>query len=111
MHKHLSYRNYSKYTVRNYVKEMNHLCCYYQCSPKDINEEQIQNYLYHLVKTKEFGPNKITLAMASFTYYYHNIVRTPEKVKQLRSPRIPSRVPFILAPIQVYQFIESITGL
>lgn len=109
MHKHLSYRNYSKYTVRNYIKEMNHLCCYYQCSPKDISEDQIQDYLYHLVKTKEFGPNKITLAMASFTYFCHNIVGTPEKVKQLRSPRIPNRVPFVLAPIQVFQFIESLS--
>jgi integrase/recombinase XerD len=109
MRKHFTYRNYSKYTVRNYVKEMNHLCCSLQCSPKDITEQQIQNYLYHLVKTKKFGPNKITLAMASFTYFYHNIVGTPEKVKQLRSPRIPDRVPFILAPQQVYQFIESLS--
>lgn len=46
--------------------------------------------------------------MASFTYFYHNIVETPEKVKQLRSPRIPDRVPFVLAPQQVYQFIESL---
>ena len=46
--------------------------------------------------------------MASFTYFYHNIVGTPEKVKRLRSPRIPDRVPFILAPQQVYQFIEAL---
>ena len=49
--------------------------------------------------------------MASFTYFYHNIVGTPEKVKQLRSPRIPNRVPFVLAPIQVFQFIESLQKL
>ena len=108
MRKHLSYRNYSKYTVRNYVKEMNHLCCYFQCSPMVISAQQIQNYLYYLVTTKKFGPNKISLAIASFTYFYHNIVGRPEKVKQLRSPRIPNRVPFVLAPIQVLQFIESL---
>ena len=87
---------------------MNHLCCYYQCSPKLINEQQLQDYLYHLVQKENFGPNKISVAIASFTYFYHNIVRTPEKVKRLRSPRVPDRVPFILSPQQVYQFIESL---
>ncbi|MAC96746.1 MAG: hypothetical protein CMC96_14740 [Flavobacteriales bacterium] len=108
MRKHLSYRNYSKYTVENYVKEINHLCCYFQCSPKNISEEQLENYLYYLATTKHFGPNKINLAIASFTYFYCNILRTPERVKQLRSPRIPTRVPFVLSPQQVYQFIESL---
>lgn len=109
MRKHLSYRNYSDYTVTNYVKEMNHLCSYYQCSPKIITETQIENYLYYLSNIKQFGPDKLSLSIASFTYYYYNIVRTPEKVKQLRSARIPSRVPFVLAPQQVFQFIKSLS--
>jgi len=46
--------------------------------------------------------------MASFTYFYYNIAATPEKIRHLRSPRLPARVPFILAPQQVYQFIESL---
>jgi hypothetical protein len=98
MQKQLSYRNYSKYTVTKSIKEMNHLCSYYQCSPSKITETQIENYLYYLSKIKQFGPDKLNLSIASFTYYYYNIVRTPQKVKQLRSARIPSRVPFVLAP-------------
>ncbi|MEQ8909648.1 MAG: tyrosine-type recombinase/integrase [Vicingaceae bacterium] len=109
MHKHLSYRNYSKHTVTNYVKEMNHLCCYFQTSPNIITEKQIESYLYYLFNKKKYGPNKINLAIASFTYFYCNIVRTPEKVKQLRPPRIPNRVPFVLAPTEVFQFIESLS--
>lgn len=108
MKKHLSYRNYSKYTVVNYVKEVNHLCCYYQTSPLHITEKQIENYLYYLVKRRKSGPSKINLAIASFTYFYCNIVGTPEKVRKLRSPRIPKSVPFVLAPQEVYQFIESL---
>ena len=49
--------------------------------------------------------------MASFTYFYYNIAGSPEKIKHLRSPRLPKRVPFILAPQQVYQFIESLPKL
>jgi len=105
---HLSYRNYSKYTVSNYVKEMNHLCYYYQSNPENISEQQIQNYLFYLSETKNFGPNKLTVAMASFTYFYCNIAKTPEKIRLLRSPRIPDRVPFVLSPQQVFQFIESL---
>jgi hypothetical protein len=48
MQKHLSYRNYSKYTVTKSIKEMNHLCCYYQYSPKKITEAPIEYYLYYL---------------------------------------------------------------
>lgn len=59
MQKHLSYRNYSKYTFENYVKEINHLCCYFQCSPKNISEQQIENYLYYLATKKQLGSNKI----------------------------------------------------
>jgi integrase/recombinase XerD len=109
MQRHLSYRNYSKYTVSNYVKEMNHLCCYFQCSPRIITEAQIENYLYYLSKIKRFGPDKLNLSIASFTYYYYNIVRTPEKVKQLRNAKISSRVPFVLVPQQVFQFINSLS--
>jgi site-specific recombinase XerD len=91
------------------VKEMNHLCNYFQCTPINITEAQLENYLYYLSKIKQFGPDKLNLSIASFTYYYYNIVGTPEKVKQLRSARIPSRVPFELAPKQVFQFIESLS--
>lgn len=108
MYMHLSYRNYSRHTVTNYIKEMNHLCCHFQQSPETINEQQIQDYLFHLSDTKKFGPNKLTTTMASFTYFYCNITKTPEKVRRLRSPRIPERVPFVLAPQQVFQFIESL---
>jgi site-specific recombinase XerD len=47
--------------------------------------------------------------MASFTYFYCNIAQTPEKIRRLRSPRIPDRVPFVLAPQQVFQFIEALS--
>jgi len=110
MRKHLSYRNYSNYTVTNYVKEIKQLCCYFQTSPTNISEIQLENYLYYLSIVKQFGPDKLNLSIASFTYYYYNIVRTPEKVKHLRSARIPSRVPFVLAPKQVFQFIESFSN-
>lgn len=111
MRKHLSYRNYSEHTVRNYVKEINHLCCYHNSSPREINRDQMDEYLFDLVDQKNFGANKLTLAIASLTYFYYNIAETPEKIKHLRSPRLPKRVPFILAPQQVYQFIESLTKL
>jgi len=87
------------------------LCVHYNCSPKLITENQIHGYLFYLTKIKKHGPNKIAIAMASYVYFYHNIVRTPEKVKRLRSPRIPDRVPFILAPEQVFQFIEALGKL
>ncbi|MGK0379356.1 MAG: hypothetical protein ACJA1Z_003184 [Patiriisocius sp.] len=83
---------------------MNHLCCYYQCSPKNITETPIDNYLYYLSTVKQFEPDQLNLSIASFTYYYYTIFRTPQKVKQLRSARIPSRDPFVLAPQQVFQF-------
>ena len=50
----------------------------------------------------------MTVVIASLVYFYYNIVDTPEKVKGLRAPRIPDRVPFVLAPQQVFQFIESL---
>lgn len=87
---------------------MNHLCCYFKCSPREISKQQVENYLYLLATYKNFGPDKINVAIASFTYFYCNILRTPQKVRQLKSSRIPSRVPFVLAPQQVYQFIETL---
>lgn len=87
---------------------MNHLCCYYQRSPKLITETQLKNYLYYLSKVKQFGSDKLNLSIASFTYYYYNIIRTPERVNKLKSAKIPSRVPFVLAPKQVFQFIECL---
>ena len=49
--------------------------------------------------------------MAALTYFYCNIARTPEKVRRLRAPRIPDRVPFVLSTQQVFQFIESLAKL
>ncbi|MGK0379360.1 MAG: site-specific recombinase XerD [Patiriisocius sp.] len=88
---------------------MNHLCCYYQYSPKKITEAPIEYYLYYLSTVKLFGTDQLNLSIASFTYYYYTIFRTPQKVKQLRSARMPSRVPFVLAPQQVFQFIKSLS--
>jgi len=111
MYMHLVFRNYSKYTVTSYIKEFNHLCVHYNCSPKLITEDQIHGYLFYLVRIKQFGPNKVAVAMASISYFYHNIISTPEKVARLRSPIIPDRIPFVLAPEQVFQFIETLVKL
>ena len=107
-HKHLVFRNYSKHTVANYVKELNHLCVHYDCDPELISADQLDDYLFHLVTSKEFGPNKISMAMASFVHFYYNIAKTPDKVKRLRSPKIPSRIPLVITPGQVFEFIEGL---
>jgi site-specific recombinase XerD len=107
-YKHLSYRHYSKHTVINYLKEINHLCVHYDCSPEKIVEKQLHDYFFHLTAVKKLGPNKVALAMASFTYFYYNITQTPEKVERLRGPIIPDRIPLVIAPSQVYQFIEGL---
>ncbi len=107
----LTYRNYSKHTVTNYVKELNHLCVHFNSDPRDITEDQIHEYLYHLSTNERFGPNKISLAMASFVHFYWNVVKTPEKVKKLRPPKMPRRVPLVITPGQVYEIIEGLDKL
>lgn len=107
----LTYRNYSNHTVTNYVKELNHLCVYYASGPKQITEDQLHDYLYHLSANEGFGPNKISLAMASFAHFYWNVAKTPDKVKKLRPPKIPRRVPLVITPGQVYEIIEGLDKL
>ena len=43
---------YSKETIRNYLRAVDHLADYYKKPPDQLGAEEIQAYLVHLTKEK-----------------------------------------------------------
>jgi site-specific recombinase XerD len=66
----LRIRNYSERTVRSYITSISQLSMYYKTSPDKITKEQVRNYAYHLVHSKDASVSRINHLISELRQYY-----------------------------------------
>ena len=94
-------------TLRNYLRCLAHLAIYYKCSPEALNEEQINDYLYHCQNLHN---------TPSESFFKHTIygLRAAYKVmgmekKRIRLPQIKRQkdLPLVLSKQEVRELLKA----
>jgi integrase/recombinase XerD len=105
----LQIRNLSPLTQRAYVEHVARFARYFGRSPAVLGPEEIRTYLVYLTTEKHLAPSMIIITVAALRFLYTITLQKAWSVKAvIPAPKEPQRVPVVLSPAEVVQFLDCI---
>jgi len=106
----MTVRNLSPATQRSYVSAVSKLSHYFGRCPDKLELEDVRSFQVHLVSTGISWPalNQIVCALRFFYGVTLGEAVIPERIPYAREPR---KLPVILSPDEVVQFLEAVSSL
>lgn len=102
-------KNFAETTQTQYLRVGRQLATYFMRSPAELGEEEIKEYLDHLLSTGA-GPEKLKMQIAGLKFLYGVTLNRPEVADRLPWPRVPQKKPDILSGSEVKKVLAAVRG-
>ncbi len=107
----MTLNRYSKGTIRNYVRIITDLAKFHNKAPDQLNNEQIQEYLLHLLKDRNISWGTCNIYYSGLACFYKRLLKRDKTTFTLPpGPRI-KKLPQILSVEEVKLLFESAVNL
>jgi len=107
----LETRKYSLNTARNYIAHFEKFMNYYSSlNLSSIGEDQINDYLSHLVK-EDRSDSYINLSINSIKFYYEIVMGMPNRFYSVERPIKQEKLPEVLSKEKIMRMIEVTNNL
>lgn len=97
MIKQMKIRRFSEKTQQKYISSVANLALYYQKSPDLLNEEEVHDYLLHLMSERKLAWSTCNVASSAINFFYqvtlaqHQIsIKIPPRKSQKKLPQVLS---------------------
>ena len=98
-------RGMSEKTQGSYVRSVAQLASFYNRSPDQISDEEVQAYLLHLIRTRRLSWSSCNVAVYGLRFFYHQTLHREKTTFHIPGPRKPSRLPEILSREEVARLL------
>lgn len=97
----------AKRTHDGYLREVRKLACHYNLPPDQLTQQQVADYLLHLINDKAFAPGSLKVAYSALKFFYSTTC--PRDWDVFRKLKVPKQktLPTVLTVRQVHQLIAS----
>jgi integrase/recombinase XerD len=104
-------RNFSPHTQMSYVQQVARFARYFQQSPESLGPEEIRAYQLYLTNDRKLAVGSILIAVAALRFLYTVTLQKTWSVEDIiPAPKKPQRLPIVLSPEEVLQFLECVPG-
>jgi site-specific recombinase XerD len=104
-------RNFSSHTQTSYVQQVSRFARHFRQSPACLGPEEIRAYQIYLTNEKKLAVTSILLAVAALRFLYTVTLKKTWTVEDIiPAPKRPQRLPVVLSPGEVLQFLECVPG-
>ncbi len=103
--------NRSKQTVVNYLRSVEFLCKHTGKHPRDIEIDEITDFIYELQYTKNRAWRTIKVYVAGLRWYYQNMENNPVLAVQIPYPKEEKDLPKVLSREELSHFFVSCRNL
>jgi integrase/recombinase XerD len=95
----LSVRGYSAGTQRTYVSYVAKLADHYHRSPDRLSAQEIQDYLYYLLRERHYAQSSLGGAVGALRFFYRHVLNWPEDqiFRDLPRSKQPKRLPQVFS--------------
>jgi integrase/recombinase XerD len=105
-------RNLSPRTQETYLLQVSLFARHFRKSPALLGPEDIRAYQLYLVNEKQAAPASLLLATAALRFLYKVTLHQPWSLPEvLPLPHKPQKLPVVLSPEQVQQFLGGVSNL
>ena len=97
----------AKRTHDGYLREVRKLACYYNTAPDQLTQQQVADYLLHLINDRAFAPGSLKVTYSALKFFYSNTCpRDWEVLKKIKVPK-QKFLPTVLTIGEVHQLIKA----
>ena len=94
-------RNFSPKTIKAYVWAVKGLAAYYRIPPDQLTAQQVQDYLYYLIKERKLSWNTVHLAIYGIKFFFHDFLGHAKTKFYIPCPKTPKRLPVVWSPEEI----------
>lgn len=100
-------RGYSPNTYNGHLCRCRRFAKHFMRSPAEMGEEEVRSFLFHLATVEKASPAKQKGYIGALKFLYREILKRPEVVEDLKSPKLPRRMPVVLDRQEVAAIIKA----
>jgi len=102
-------RNLAPATQATYIQQVSQFARHFSRSPETLGPEEIRAYQVYLTMEKELAATSVNTAVAALRFLYNVTLQKDWVLKDvIPAPKIPDKLPEVLSPEEVHQFLESV---
>jgi site-specific recombinase XerD len=108
----MTLKNYAQNTIRTYKSMMQEFLEYYRdLDPAKITEEQIRDYLLHLIEERNVSISYQNQSINAIKFYYEQILGRPVKTYYIQRPKKEKMLPKVLSEQEVLSILHCSENL
>jgi len=101
----LKIRGFSQKTVDSYLLHNKQFLNFTKKQPDQVEEQDIKNYLAHLISEKKYKPRSVNLALSSLKFFYYNILNK-KIMENIKPPKLDKKIPTVLTDDEVRSLLN-----
>ena len=105
MRKELLVRNYSRRTIRNYMRVVSDFLRWLGSSPTPEDAPRIMQYNIYLKEQSGFAPRTVNLYSSAISFFYRHVVKTSNITENVPRMKIGKPLPKVYSEKQIRQLI------
>ena len=109
MHDDLHLAGKAQRTVNGYLRSVRQLADYCQCSPDQVSEQQLRNWLLYLKNEKEFAYGSLRVAFSGIKFFFTRTCKRDWETLKATKLRNVKSLPEVLTRQQVHLIIDACT--
>ncbi len=102
----LKIRGYSEATLKNYMRQNQEFLKYVKKPTRQIKEQDLKNYVAHLMTKKRLKSASVNLAISSIKFYFNEVLKK-NIVGDLKAPKIEKKLPIVLSMDEIKSLLEA----
>lgn len=97
----------AKRTHDGYLREIRKLACYYNTAPDQLTQQQVADYLLHLINERRFAPGTLKVTYSALKFFYGTTC--PRDWQVLQKIKVPKQksLPTVLTIGEVHRLIGA----
>ena len=107
----LKLRGFSEATQLAYPSRMGQLAGHFHRSPAGLGEEELREFLRHIVEERHLSPSSHCGYVAAFKFFYQVTLKRPQVVSAIPYPKRPRKLPDVLGRDEVERLLAATHSL
>jgi len=105
-------KRYSKNTIKTYCGYFQDFCNYFKNDNlKEITTENINNYILHLIKSKNISISQQNQRINAIKFYFEKVLNRQKQFYNLHRPKKEHKLPKVLSKNEVKKILDSSTNI
>ncbi len=109
--RYLTLRHFSPKTTEAYIHAVSGLAGHYRKSPDQLDNDQIQDYLDHLIKERKLAWSTVNVAFSAFRCFYINVLHWDTAKFSIPPRKKPKQFPMLLSVEEVKTLLQATANL